>query len=224
MARKKDHEKAIILRKRGYSYSQIKQILKVSKSTLSGWLKEFPLSEERIRELRDHNEQRIENYCRTRRRQKEERLEKCYKDVKQGLFPIRDRELYLAGIFLYWGEGSKTASAEIALSNTNPAMIKFFMYWLNTIIKIPKEKMNVRLYLYNDMNIAMETRYWSSKLNIPISQFKKPYIKKTLFKNVNYKGGFGHGTCNLRVFNARLTEKILMTIKAISDKFDKVGS
>ena len=51
MARFKDHEKALALRKQEISYSQIKKILGVSKSTLSDWLHKFPLSEEKIREL-----------------------------------------------------------------------------------------------------------------------------------------------------------------------------
>jgi len=223
MARKKDHERAIILRKNGKSYSQIKKILKVSKSTLSSWLKDFPLSEERIRELRDHNEQRIENYCRTRQRKKEERLNNCFNEVKKGLFPIKGRELYLAGLFLYWGEGTKTRLAELALSNTNPSVIKFFIFWLNSALKVPKEKMTARLHLYKDMDINVETQYWSKQLNLPMQQFKKPYIKNTLLKNINYKGGFGHGTCNLRIGNARLSERVHMAIKAISEKFDKTG-
>lgn len=59
MARKLDKQRAILLRKRGYSYSQIKNKLGISKSTLSGWLYDIPLSEKRIRELRDLSPQRI---------------------------------------------------------------------------------------------------------------------------------------------------------------------
>ena len=51
MARFKGHQKALTLRKQGMSYGQIKKILKISKSTLSDWLKNYPLTEERIREL-----------------------------------------------------------------------------------------------------------------------------------------------------------------------------
>lgn len=223
MARKKDHEKAIILRKSGKSYSQIKEIIKVSKSTLSLWLKDYPLSQARIRDLRDNNEQRIENYCQTRRRTKEERLNKCLKEEEKIIFPINEKELYIAGLFLYWGEGSKTRWVELALSNTNPTVINFFIYWLTFSLKVPKEKLTVRLHLYKDMDINSEFNYWSKKLDIPIKQFKKPYIKDTSLKNINYKGGFGHGTCNLRVGNARLSEKIHMAIKAIAEKFDTIG-
>ncbi len=52
MAKFKEREKTIALRKeKQISYSQIKKILKVSKSTLGLWLRNYSLSEERIKEL-----------------------------------------------------------------------------------------------------------------------------------------------------------------------------
>lgn len=44
-----EKQKAINLRKKGYSYSQIKEELGTSKSTLSAWLCDMPLSKERIK-------------------------------------------------------------------------------------------------------------------------------------------------------------------------------
>jgi len=68
------------------------------------------------------------------------------------------------------------------------------------------------------MDIGKEISFWAKKLNVPENQFTKPYIKKTSSLRINQKGGFGHGTCNARFGDARLSEKILMGIKAISDK------
>ncbi|MEK7090172.1 MAG: helix-turn-helix domain-containing protein, partial [Patescibacteria group bacterium] len=62
MAKFKVRERAISLRKQLKSYSQIKKILGVSKSSLSLWLQNYPLPKWRIRELRDNNEQRIEKF------------------------------------------------------------------------------------------------------------------------------------------------------------------
>lgn len=44
MVRSKNKLKAITLRKKGMSYSQIKTEIGISKSTLSGWLSDMPLS------------------------------------------------------------------------------------------------------------------------------------------------------------------------------------
>jgi len=222
MARFKDHEKAIILRKQEMSYSQIKEILKVDKSTLSTWLRNYPLSEKRIRQLRDWSEQRIERCRETKRKKKEKRLKDFYQEQKKLIFPFSKSELYLAGLFLYWGEGAKTHSARLSISNTDPSVIKFFIVWLERSLKVPKEKLKVHLHLYIDMNIKKEIKFWSTTLDIPFDQFTKPYIKETSTTRINHKGGFGHGTCNVGIGDARLSEKILMALEAISDKFSKM--
>ena len=153
MARLKDREKALALRKQEMSYSQIKKILGISKSTLSYWLRDYPLSKERIRELRDHNERRIERFRETMKRKKEKRLRKIYKTQKKSILPLKARELFIAGLFLYWGEGTKSRKDRLSISNSDPSAIKFFIYWLNKSFKIPTKKMRVGLHLYKDMNI-----------------------------------------------------------------------
>jgi len=221
MARIKDREKALILRKQGMSYSQIKTIINVAKSTLSLWLRDYPLSKKRIRELRDRNEQRIEKYRETMRKKKEERLKQIYKEQKKLIFPLNKHENFLAGLFLYWGEGTKSRYTT-SISNSDPSVIKFFIYWLTKILLIPKEKINIFLQLYNDMNIKKEINFWSETLNIPTNQFSRPYIKKSSSNRINHKGGFGHGTCNATIRNVRLSEKVLMGIKVIADRYRKM--
>lgn len=219
MARAKDREIAITLRKSGMSYSQIKNTLGVGKGTLSAWLKDFPLSEERINQLLWKNEKRIERYRETRRQTKQKRLDKFYLEEKRKIFPLTERDIFIAGLFLYWGEGAKTMSKEVSVSNTDPSMINFFLDWSYKYLKVPKEKIYICLHLYNDMDISKEISFWSKKLNIPKNQFRKSYIKKTYLKDITYKRGFGHGTCNARINDARLSERVLMSIKSISDEY-----
>lgn len=221
MARFKDREKALALRKQKYSYSQIKKILKINKSTLSYWLRDYPLSKKRIRELRDWNEQRIERYRETMRNKREKRLKNFYLEQKNLIFPLNKRELYLAGLFLYWGEGTKTQQSVVSISNTNPSIIKFFIFWLTKALNVTKNRIRVYLHLYNDMDIKKEMAYWSIALKIPLSQFNKPYVKITSSERINHKGVFGHGTCNIKIGDARLSEKIFMALKAISDKYNR---
>ena len=226
MARLKDREKALALRKQEMSYSQIKKILRVSKSTLSYWLRDYPLSEKRIKELQKmgarSSEHAIEKFRKTMKEKKEKRLGDFYKQQKKLIFPIKKRELYIAGLFLYWGDGAKTQSTQLSLSNTDPAMIKFFIHWLTRCLNVPKEKLKIQLHLYKDMRVKKEIRFWSTTLGISEKQFNRPYIKKTSSKRINHKGSFGHGTCNIGIGNARLSEKTLMAIKAISDKYNKL--
>lgn len=217
MAKLKEKERALLLRKGGKSYNQIKQIIKVSKSSLSLWLRDNPLPEWRIRELRDHSAQRIEKFRATMLAKKNARLDSVYKKQKRILFPFTKRDLFIAGLFLYWGEGEKAKSSQIGISNSDPAVILFFIYWAKDILKVCKKEFSVKLHLYSDMNIRQETAFWSRSLGLPLPQFRKPYIKKSESARINFKNGFGHGTCNILIGDVHLHERVLMSIKCIQD-------
>src|SRR3989344_8271114 len=194
MARKKDKQKALIMRQKGMSYSQIKEKLNVSKSTLSGWLYDMPLSAERIRELQADSPIRIEKYINTMRAKRETRLKEVYKKASKDIGVFSGREVFLIGLFLYWGEGTKAQRNSVTLTNTNPSMLKFFIKWLE-IFDVKKKDIKIKLHLYSDMNIKRSLDFWAKELNIPISQFRKPHIKKTQLTSISYKNGFGKGIC-----------------------------
>lgn len=210
-----DKGKAVVLRKQGMSYSQIKKQIKVSKGTLSYWLKEYPLSKKRISELRDKNESRIEKFRETMKIKKDKRLEEVYQNQKEIILPLTKKELLIAGLFLYWGEGSKFKIGTLSIANTDPSVIIFFIFWLKECFEVPKDKIKIDLQLYKDMDIKEEIRYWSTIINIPIQQFTKPYIKKTSSLDIKHKGSFGHGTCNARIGDIKIVEKVLMSIEVI---------
>ncbi len=130
MARYNDRVKAVSMRKRGMSYSAIKSKLHVSKSTLSYWLKDMPLSKERINELRAFSPIRIEKYRNTMRAKRELRLGCVFERAAHDLQGLTKREILVAGLFLYWGEGGKTSPYTISLTNTDPGMIRFYLKWL----------------------------------------------------------------------------------------------
>lgn len=220
MAKRKEKEQALTMRAAGHSYSQIKKALNISKSSLSLWLRDHPLSEERMRSLRTVTEARIERARETKRKKKETMLARIYGEQKNLILPLSKKELFIGGLFLYWGEGAKTDRAEISLSNTNPAAIKAFMYWLTYALEIKNEAMLVKLHLYKDMNTAKETAFWVKKLGLPKSQFIKPYIKETKFSAITYKNGYGHGTCNLFVRGANFQNKVFMGLKVLGNYFD----
>lgn len=221
MANRILREKAINLRLKGYTYGQIKRELNLAKSTLSDWLKNLPLSEETLKILAKNREIsrdiRIERFRQTYRNKWISRLSRILENQQKELLPLTERELFLAGVFLYWGEGSKHRGW-VSISNTDPRAILFALYWMTKILKIPKNKITIRLHLYTDMNIEKEISFWSGILDLPKEQFKPPYIKKTTREGLSYKS-FGHGTCNLICFDTHLSEKIAMSIKAVAEYY-----
>lgn len=204
------------MRKQGMSYSQIKEKLGVNKSTLSGWLYNMPLSPKRIRELRADSPARIERFRNTMRLKKERALFESYKEVSKKIKQLSPRELLLSGFFLYWAEGTKTSKTSICLTNTNPKMLLFYIKWLD-MLGVDKKELKVKLHLYSDMDIKKQEKYWSIKLSIPLTQFRKSYIKNTKLSSVTYSNGFGQGTCSVIVEGVDLYRKVMMGIKYIED-------
>lgn len=51
-----------------------------------------------------------------------------------------------------------------------------------------------------------------------MAQFNKPYIKSSNRSGLTYKS-FGHGTCNIGCSRVVVSEKLAMSIKAISEHY-----
>src|SRR3989344_4676824 len=99
MALREKKSEAIRMRKEGASYSQIKEKIKVSKSSLSLWLHSMPLPEKRLRELRDWNAVRIERFSNTMRHKREGRWAEVRKRAAKDIGILNKREILIAGLF-----------------------------------------------------------------------------------------------------------------------------
>jgi hypothetical protein len=118
---------------------------------------------------------------------------------------------------LYWAEGGKTTPYTITLSNTDPKMIRAYMKWLQ-LLGVPNKKIIIRLHLYLDMCIEEEVEYWRKVARLPMSSFRKSYIKKTKLSDLTYYSR-GHGTCNVIVQNRDIAERVHQSLKYIRDLY-----
>jgi hypothetical protein len=218
MAHREKKAEAVRMRNEGASYTQIKERLGVGKSTLSLWLRGLPLSESRMRELRDFSQVRIEKYRETRRRTREARFAEVMSRASKDIGKLTRRELLIAGLFLYWGEGTKTAEATVSVSNTDPAMLRFFIAWLE-LLGVAKKRLKVKLHLYRDMDAEKEMNYWSKALGIPRPQFRKPYIKDSLRSGLSYPQRFTHGTGNIVFGNRDVAERVMQSLEYLRSQF-----
>lgn len=218
-------EQAIKSRLAGKTYGQIRRELGIPKSTLSGWLKNLSLDISQQKLLSENKQLSRdlakEKYRDTRKNQRLARLRKILEYQTKELLPLSPKELFLAGAFLYWGEGEKTHGV-ISISNANPKVIRFALHWMVESLKIPKNQIKARLQLYKDMNIEESISRWSMFLDLPQTQFRKTYVKKTNREGLTYKS-FGYGTCRLYIGNVYQSESVAMSIKAVSDHYGEIS-
>lgn len=190
-----DKIEAISLRMQGYSYSQIKEQLNVSKSLLSGWLKYINLNKEQeehlFQKLRERSKKGVAKAVETNIRRREAR-ESDAKDKAIVLYEKHKHDrIFIAGLCLYWAEGSKRVSL-LQFVNSDPKMICFMVFWLQKYLEIPKEKIFLRLNTHQDFIDENYEAFWSETTGIPLSQFKKTFYKPNRHgvykKNPTYKG------------------------------------
>lgn len=216
MALPKKREEAIQLRKQGLPYSVIRQKLGVSKSTLSLWLRDMPLSRVEINNLRAHSPQRIERYRQAMRAKKDARRAIVFHKVAEDIGKFSKRDTFIAGLFLYWGEGTKTAECNTSLTNTDPAIIRFYIKWLESM-GVRRDSLRVKLHVYADQDVKKLIKFWSETLKISGNNFTKPYMKQSLLADKTYKGMFSYGTCVVSYHNRDLHEYVMEGIKFLRE-------
>jgi transposase-like protein len=207
--------------KENLSYSEIRKRLNVSKSTLSYWLNELPLSQERILELRRQGwakgEASREKFRATMRAKKEKHAADVYAKYRRKFERVSDESLFTSGLMLYAAEGGKKKESTIVLANTDPRIIKFFLWWMERFLDIFASKMRVQLHLYENMDIEAEKKFWQTTLGLHKSQFYKVSIRKLQKGSFTYSESFRHGTCSLYAFGVEKRTELMMAMQAFFD-------
>ncbi|MCK4781384.1 hypothetical protein KAS79_00450 [Candidatus Parcubacteria bacterium] len=197
MAKLKEKEKAIKLRKKGRSYSEILKQIPVAKSTLSLWLRSVGLAQPQKQRLTEKRKRALERGVKVIREKRILLVKKIKENAKQEVNKITKRELWLIGIALYWAEGAKqketNVSEGVSFGNSDPKMITLFLNWIYTTCDLSPNNLSIRLYIHKTANAEKAIKFWSSATKIPIYKFKKTVFKKHKPRtnrriNKNYQG------------------------------------
>ncbi len=191
---------AIELRKKGFSYNEILKRIPVSRSSLSLWLKDVPLSEDQMKYLlkRRLNSWKAGGAARRSKRIQEEENE--YQKAHISVGKLSDREVFLIAASLYWAEGAKqrnVISQRVAISNSDPGILLVFYRWLS-LMKYQPSDIIATLYLhevYVDQEQEMLS-YWKSyfpdqKLQWYKTVYKREHKKRPFMRYNNARTAFG---------------------------------
>lgn len=198
--------KAINLRKKGMSYDEILKNVKVSKSTLSFWLRDLPLTNETNKKLLKGRELSRYFAAESRKRKRKADTATAIEKGIQEFQSLLKNPLFLVGLCLYWAEGDKHKQEKIKFTNSDEKMILLMMKWFRDICDVPEEKFRIALHVHNLHVSKNIKRYWSGITGVPERQFQKIYIKQTTLRhrrNILY-----NGTCAIVVNNKALFRRI----------------
>jgi len=113
------------------------------------------------------------------------------------------------GLMLYWCEGDKTTKNtwRVAVTTSEPRMLKYFIDWLTKYYNVPKDKVKLRLHLWEGSDEEKAKKYWSEETSIVA-------FTKTWFKPKGKKQKFPYGICRASINSKDILLKILEEIKS----------
>jgi hypothetical protein len=208
----------VSLRRSGRSYSEIRKIYPIPKSTLSDWLKNIKIDPS----IRTELEKRAYEKLREEARKKRERALKLRQAIenqsKKEIKEITDEELRLIGTALFWAEGSKRTQHQLRFANSDPELIKVFLKFCRKVCKMPEEKIKARIHLYPGMDAQKAIRFWSEVTGISPENFYKPQIQVSRASKRKRGRKLPFGTLHLVCGNTETFCKVKGWIQGIYEK------
>ena len=189
-------ERAVYLRKAGFSYRYIKKEVDVSLGTLSEWLSKIPYTPN-IETIERIGKARVASML-SKYRMKEESIRSAHEQAKSDIGNISKRDIFMLGIGIYIGEGSKTHNI-IRLVNSDPRIIRFSINWFKQVCGFQNDNFRIRLHLYPDSDVQKCLSFWSKELNMALPLFQKTQIDIRGDKKVKKIGKLPFGTAHLSI-------------------------
>lgn len=195
--------KAIQLRSLGYSLSEISQYFKISKNTASLWLNHITLNkkaQERLKKRHILGQYKSMKIAQTKRKKIVDLTQnKTISSLKQ--IP-QTKSLYkLLVSFLFWTEGGKSTDSYVYFINSDPKMVKLFVYLLRQSFKLNELKFRAMIHIHEYHNVSKQLKYWSKITNIPTKQFSKSYLKPNTGKRI--RDGY-QGSVRIRYYDYKI--------------------
>lgn len=205
------------LRKNEKSYSEIYKATNISKSTLSDWLAEKDWSIKIKSKLTDeslkNNKQNIVAAIKVIKAKKKSRHSRFKKEALAQYLKFKNDPLFTFSLGLYWGEGDKKSGESVAVTNTDPNMLRIISLFYRKYLNVDESKLRIALFLYKDINKDFAIDFWSQLLNVPRSQFIKIQILESRAKRTKTKSKYE--ICCLYFSNTEFHIKILEWIRLL---------
>jgi len=182
------------LRGLGLSYGEIMELIPVKKSTLATWCRDVELTRVQIQEIKERRAQEpgIPRDTQRKRRAEVARIRRAAAARVEAL--IED-PLWLAGITLYWAEGSKTRN-HLRLANTDPKALRLFISWVRCYID-PDAQFSIQLHLHEGNDEPAARAYWRAATGLTDSNFYKTFVKPA--GTGHRKNHIPFGVCTVKV-------------------------
>lgn len=208
-------QKAIQFRRDGWSISRIATELRVSKSSVSLWVKSVTLSADQQRTLTENSRRSAGFYVALGQSKRvvgnRNRLQ--YQGIGRQRAQESGFDLYLAGCMLYWGEGSKYRGS-LRFTNSDPDMIRLFMKFLRLCFPIEDTRITVAInaHLNNGLTQKEIEEFWLGVTALDRSQLRKGIYGKHSSASKKLRRNLLYGTVCVSVHDTKVVQTVYGSI------------
>ncbi|WP_306323607.1 MULTISPECIES: hypothetical protein [unclassified Streptomyces] len=188
-------ERARELRRQGWTYNQIQAELGCSKSSVSLWVRDLPRPEPKC--TPEEQQARMNAGLAKLRADQDRERQATKRTAAADIGDLSERELLIAGVTLYWAEGSKDKpyrrTEVIQFINSDPNVIKLFMRWLE-LMGVTRDRLTLRVSIHKSADVKAAESFWADIVDVEVDAFSKATLKKhnprTVRKNTgnDYRG------------------------------------
>jgi hypothetical protein len=188
-------EEARRLRREGWTLGEIAKKLGPPKNTLTLWVRDIALTPEQQQRIKDHEREMLsENQRLGAAYHRAARLKRIAveQEKAEAFLSTLDnihRTNHIAAAMLYLGEGAKAEGA-FSLGNSNPQVIRYWMYLLRTSFQVDEAKFRLQILSRIDQNDEELERFWMETTGVAsiIKGHKDPRTEGKPTRRANYKG------------------------------------
>jgi transcriptional regulator with XRE-family HTH domain len=186
------------LRADGLTYDEIASRTGATKGSMSLWLRGIPGPDRRPYDQREHWDRIQPLGAAGRRRAAEARRDSARSLGRRRAGAVSQRDLFIAGIALYWAEGSKDKpwrrNGRVVLINGDPGVMKVFLSWLD-LMGVPEDHRQYRLSIHESADVGAQEAWWAAALGIPPASFSCATLKRHRPTTVRLNVGDGYHGC-----------------------------
>lgn len=184
------------LRLQGWTYDRIQVELGCSKSSISLWVRDLPRPERRdpTEQAKLAARKRWEHELTLR----DEERQRTKAAAAQDIGELSDRELFMAGVALYWAEGTKdkphARRERVTFVNSDPDVIRLYLTWLD-LLRVEREHIRFRVMIHECAAVAAAEHYWADLVGSSPDSFGKTTLKRHNPKTVRKNTGNAYRGC-----------------------------
>ncbi|MGW7422386.1 hypothetical protein ACWGJB_20410 [Streptomyces sp. NPDC054813] len=172
-------DRARELRLQGWTYDRIQVELGCSKSSISLWVRDLPRPEHKRTAEESSAIAGRGLEATLQRRENERRHTKA--TAEQAVGELSDREVFLAGVVLYWAEGAKdkpyNRRERLQFINSDPNVISFYLRWLG-MLGVERERLRFRVSIHESANVSDAEEFWADLAGVKPSELQKATVKR----------------------------------------------